>query len=299
MKAKTVTHIGNITDSHNNTLLKMWEVSVSEGKRPLNRHQHLNFEIMMVTSGGGIYTTASGSYPLLPGDMFVFSSNEWHCITEVGKEGLCITNLQFTPTFIRTGHSTFPDLSSAFSFNFCFYHNPAFQNRIAASNTLHLKSLFTSIQTELKDQQQEYAISIKSILTLLLINLIRDHNYAESERTVSQEQFLTIQQALSYIDDHFNEKITLKELSTLAGLTPNYFCFLFKQVSGLTLSDYLCAKRIDKAIQLLATESNFTNIIDIAADCGYNNTANFNKAFKKTTGMTPSEYRAGMHTFIS
>jgi len=299
MKPKTVTHIGHIQDTHHNTLLKMWEVSVPEGHRPLNKHQHLSFEIMMVTSGSGIYTTASGSYPLLPGDMFVFSSNEWHCITEVEKTGLNITNLQFTPTFIRTGHSVAPDLASTFNFNFCFYHNPAFQNRIPALDTQYLQTLFTSIKTELTVQQPEYALSVKSILLLLLINLIRNHNYAEKERSINTEQFVTIQQALSYIDDHFTEKITLQELSTLAGLTPNYFCYLFKQVNGLTLSDYICAKRIDKAVQLLAKNSYLTNIINIAADCGYNNTANFNKAFKKTTGMTPSEYRAGMHTMIS
>lgn len=299
MKAKTVTHIGHIEDTHHNTLLKMWEVSVPEGHRPLNKHQHLSFEIMMVTSGSGIYTTASGSYPLLPGDMFVFSSNEWHCITEVGNSGLNITNLQFTPTFIRTGHSTAPDLTSAFNFNFCFYHNPAFQNRIPAPDAQYLQSLFTYIKKELTVQQPEYVLSVKSVLLLLLINLIRNQNYVEKERSVNAEQFATIQQTLSYIDKHFTEKLTLQELSTLAGLTPNYFCFLFKQVSGLTLSDYISAKRIDMAIQLLATESRLTNIIDIATSCGYNSTANFNKIFKKTTGMTPSEYRANMHTMIS
>lgn len=299
MKAKTVTQIGHITDAHNNTLLKMWEVSVPEGRRPLTKHQHLNFEIMMAKSGNGVYTTASGNHPIASGDVFIFSSNEWHCITEVGKSGLSITNLQFAPTFIRSGYSSITDMTSALNSNFYFYHSPAFQNRIPAMNTLHLKPLFASIREELETQQQEYALSVKSTLSLLLINLIRHYNYAENENTVNLEQFLTIQQALSYIDDHFTEKITLQELSSLAGLTPNYFCFLFKQVSGLTLSEYINAKRIDKAIQLLATESNLTNIIDIAASCGYNNTANFNKIFKKTTGMTPSAYRANMHTMIS
>lgn len=299
MKAKTVTHIGHVSDSHNNMLLKMWEVSVPEGKRPLTKHQHLNFEIMMVKSGSGIYTTASGNYPIESGDIFVFSSNEWHCITEIGKSGLCITNLQFAPTFIRSGYTSFPDMSSVLNSNFCFYHSPTFQNRIPARVAFHLETQFASIRNELETLQPEYALSVKSLLSLLLINLIRHYSYAEKERTINAEQFLTIQQALSYIDKHFTEKVTLQELSTLAGLTPNYFCSLFKQVIGLTLSDYISAKRIDKAIQLLATESNLTNIIDIAASCGYNNTANFNKIFKKTTGMTPSEYRMNMHTMIS
>lgn len=299
MRTPTVTHIGHITDSHNNSLLKIWEVSVPEGKRPLTKHQHLNFEIMMVNSGSGIYTTASGDYPISLGDMFIFSSNEWHCITEVGKTGLCITNLQFAPVFIHSGHTAFLNRSCELNSNFCFYHNPTFQNRIPAKDTIFLTEQFSSIQSELEEQLPEYALSVKSLLSLLLINLIRHYNYTQNTRTINSEQFLTIEQALCYIDNHFTEKITLQELSTLAGLTPNYFCSLFKQVSGLTLSDYISAKRIDRAIHLLATESNLTNIIDIATSCGYNSTANFNKIFKKTTGMTPSEYRANMHTLIS
>ena len=50
------------------------------------------------------------------------------------------------------------------------------------------------------------------------------------------------------------------------------------------------SRRIDNAIFLLK-ENTEQNILDIALACGYNNTANFNKAFKKVTGTTPSKYR--------
>ena len=67
----------------------------------------------------------------------------------------------------------------------------------------------------------------------------------------------------------------------------------------MTLWDYISAKRINKAAQLLATETKTMNILDIATQCGYNSTANFNKAFKKITGMTPSEYRSNRNVMIS
>ena len=53
--------------------------------------------------------------------------------------------------------------------------------------------------------------------------------------------------------------------------------------------DYVNSRRIDAAIRLLA--DNELNILDIAVKCGFNNTANFNKTFKKITGLTPTEYR--------
>ena len=161
-----------------------------------------------------------------------------------------------------------------------------------------LKTLFLFIREELEAHLQEYIYSSKSLLLLFFINLIRHYNYVDFSKPISAEQLATIQNAFSYIDMHFIEKITLQEVSVLAGLTPNYFCALFKQVSGMTLSDYISAKRIDKAIHLLTNET-ATNIIDIATACGYNSTANFNKAFKRITGTTPREYRANTHTMIS
>ena len=94
-----------------------------------------------------------------------------------------------------------------------------------------------------------------------------------------------------YIDMHFQENLTLETLARLSGLTPNYFSSLFSKVSGIKLWDYINSRRIEAAMQLLKNESNL-NIIEIAAQCGFNNTANFNKAFKKAVGITPGEYRS-------
>lgn len=296
----TVTYdIGNITDSRNIPLLKMWRVDVPAGKRPLRQHQHLNFEIMTVNGGSGTYTTASAEYPICVGDVFVFSSNESHCITNVGKEGLQITNLQFDPMYLRNDQYGTGDSLSSGSLNFCFGHSQEFCSRIPASDAAKLTALLSHIRSELTGKEQEYALSVRSYLNLLLIRLIRDFHYAEEHSGINRDQYQSIQQVLSYIDLHFAEKISLQELSLLAGLTPNYFSTLFKQVSGMTLWNYISAKRIEKAAHLIASNDTQQNMIDIAIECGYNNTANFNKVFKKITGMTPREYRSSGQGLIS
>lgn len=296
MRKTTVYDLGNITDSQNSPLLKMWRVDVPAGKRPFQKHQHINFEIMTVNAGSGVYTTEKGKLPLLPGDVFVFSSNEFHCITDVGKEGLTITNLHFDPQYIRGSAA---DSFSALHTNFCFSHSEHFANRIPATAGFSLCTLLNHIQAELTNQDPEFALSVKSLLHLFLVILIRDFGYAAEDRNINCSQMQNIHRTLSYIDLHFAEKITLQDLADLAGLTPNYYCSLFKQVSGMTLWNYIGAKRIDKAIRLLTDDDVQENMIDIAAECGYNNTANFNKAFKKVTGMTPREYRNSGHVMIS
>ena len=296
----TVTYdIGSITDTKNIPLLKMWRVNVPAGKRPLRQHQHLNFEIMTVNGGSGIYTTADAEYPISVGDVFVFSSNEFHCITDVGQEGLQITNLQFDPMYLRSDQYGAGDSLCSRSLNFCFGHSPEFCSRIPSSEAAKLTCLLSDIRKELTLKEPEYALSVRSYLNLLLIRLIRDFHYAERYSGISHDQYQSIQQVLSYIDLHFAEKISLQELSLLAGLTPNYFSTLFKQVSGMTLWNYISAKRIEKAAHLISSNDTHQNMIDIATECGYNNTANFNKVFKKITGMTPREYRNSGQGLIS
>ena len=233
------------------------------------------------------------------GDVFIFSSNEQHCISAVGNDGLCITNLQFDPQFIQYTGTNFENTTSIANSPFCLQHNPFFQNRIEANKAIELVQLLDFIKKELQAQSNEYVLSVKSYLHLFLVNLVRNFNYIDKSNTRNVEQFSHIHQALTFIDEHFTEQITLQELAALTGLTPNYLCSLFKQINGMSLWDYISAKRINRAVQLLTFEGHTMNILDIATQCGYNSTANFNKTFKKVTGMTPSEYRSNRHSMIS
>lgn len=296
MDTTKIMELNKITDQNGTQLLRMWKVQVPAGKRPLQHHRHLNFEIMYVNSGSGTYTTESAEYPILPGDLFVFSSNEFHCITDVGEEGLQITNLHFNPQFLW---SAIPENTTHLNFNFCFFHHPDFVNRIVSSDADSIPFLFQQIAHELAKNKLEYLTSIKALIQLLLISLIRNHNYLNTHPEVNGEQIHNIQHTLSFIDEHFSDKITLQELSALAGLTPTYFSTLFKQVTGISLWNYITSKRIDKAIRLITSENYKGNMLDAAIECGFNNTANFNKTFKKITGVTPTEYKSGKYSDIS
>ena len=63
----------------------------------------------------------------------------------------------------------------------------------------------------------------------------------------------------------------------------------FKKVMGTSFIDYLNEYRLSMASRLLLTTSD--NILEIAAECGYDNLSYFNRLFKKKFGVTPSAYR--------
>ena len=86
-------------------------------------------------------------------------------------------------------------------------------------------------------------------------------------------------------------EISLDSVSEILNISPSYFSVYFCSVMGIKLWDYITENRIELAMRALESNSGDT-MLDIALQSGFNNTANFNKAFRKFTGRTPSEYRA-------
>lgn len=98
-----------------------------------------------------------------------------------------------------------------------------------------------------------------------------------------------VRKAKSYIKEHLNEDISVYNIAEMLYLTPTYFSKLFKHVTGEGCNNYITSKRIQRAKLLLETTSMKTGKIAILV--GYKDTNYFSLAFKKQTGMSPTEFR--------
>jgi len=96
-------------------------------------------------------------------------------------------------------------------------------------------------------------------------------------------------QALTYISDHFHEKVSVEQIAEKTGMPFRTFSRYFKKRTGKTASAYLNELRIEQAmVKLIETDD---PIQSIAESCGFSQLSHFSNRFKKTTGQTPSEYR--------
>ncbi len=287
-----VENIGEITTANGEALLKMWHAIVDPEIRGMRHHNHTRFEITLVVSGSGVYSTPTGVFVIQKGDVLVFSGNEWHCITEIHDCGLELINLHFEPRYLLgNSHNSLSEKHM----DFCFAHSSEFKNYIPAKDAGFLAEQILRIEHELKEQPDEYALCIKSHLNLLLISLIRDYHYCTQ---VPTHRISEILKALKYIDTHFTEPITLEEIAREAGVTPTYFSAIFKNFCNITLWNYISAKRIEKASRMILDENFSGTMLDIALACGFQNTANFNKVFRKYTGTTPSGFRTSQDSLL-
>lgn len=282
-----IERIGELVSSRDETMLKMWRVNVEAGKRPYRRHCHTQFEISLIVNGEGEYTTKRNKFHMKKGDIIIFSSNELHNISEVGKDGLSIINLHFEPRYLSGSKS---DLLGQGYMNFCFIHSHSFNNLINAEDATPIRKLVEQIKDELTQKGAEYKLAIKSYINLIMILLIREFNY-KSDEQLPTAQLSNMLKATKYIDRNISEKLSLDDISSVAGMSPNYFSTLFKQLNGTALWDYISAKRIEKAIGLILGDGEDMTMLSVALECGFNSTASFNRIFKKQTGMTPTQFK--------
>lgn len=98
-----------------------------------------------------------------------------------------------------------------------------------------------------------------------------------------------IKRAINYIQNNFDQDLSLEEIAEVVHLNPSYLSHIFKEETGSGFSDYLTEIRLDKA-QVLLKNSN-QNITTIANQVGYKNANYFSQVFKKKFSLTPTEYR--------
>ena len=99
----------------------------------------------------------------------------------------------------------------------------------------------------------------------------------------------TLNDTISYINEHFTEELCLNELAARCSLSPFYFTRVFTKETGMTPHQYLLATRVNAAKFLLKTTD--LSIKEIAFESGFPNESSFCNTFHKWEGNTPSQYR--------
>lgn len=99
---------------------------------------------------------------------------------------------------------------------------------------------------------------------------------------------------VEYLKNRIHDPLlSVEEISDHLSLSVSYIRQVFKEAYGITLADFILEARIENVKKLL--ESTNWTIADIAGSSGFQTKSHFHTAFKKTTGMTPNEYRRDRH----
>lgn len=150
------------------------------------------------------------------------------------------------------------------------------------------------------DEERAYNISDMYILKMdacATVDAVKDMHtemfaYFTEQMAVLDKQSVfskPIVQCMDYVYHHLYEPIHVKDLSAAVGLNASYLCTLFKKETGRTVSEYVLAKRLEAAENMLKY-SDYT-YAQISAYLAFSSQSYFSRVFRECTGFTPKAYR--------
>ena len=173
------------------------------------------------------------------------------------------------------------------------------KNRVTVFGTDHpvnptLKRFMRESYEEYTDKDICYKLPIRANIYHMMTALLRYYCGSKNELDrMIYHNVLRLRPVISYIDEHYKEKIYIEELSAMINVSPDYFTKMFKESIGKTPIDYINGMRVNSAMEMLCTtEMSMTEIADAIGFCNPNY---FHKIFKQYMLTSPLAYRKSTH----
>ncbi|CAM4442918.1 helix-turn-helix transcriptional regulator [Paenibacillus typhae] len=157
--------------------------------------------------------------------------------------------------------------------------------------------LIESIYEEDTRRGEGYAYLIKArlfeLLTVILREVPRNNagrlpKFSEDTLSQSREMLERLERIFIYVEQHYQEPITLNEVARHMGFSPYYFTKLFKKHTGMTFVAFLNEYRLNKAKWILLNED--LPMSAVAESAGFGSVKTFHHFFKSATGISPLKY---------
>ena len=162
---------------------------------------------------------------------------------------------------------------------------------LTGAEKAEISLLAERIVSEMSDNRYSKELMIQTLTVELMINLSRAmrNEWEENIRVKTGKAKELVAIARQYMDDNFDQGITVAQAAQYVFLSQGYFTRAFRDETGMSPMNYLMKKRIARACLLL--ENNEIKVSAISLQSGFSSPQRFNVAFRKLMGMTPMEYR--------
>ena len=255
-------------------------------KHAENQKTNIYWTLIYIRGGIGMYLLESDLRPVNQGDLILLPPRVSYSFSEVelGDE----YNANVDAVVLRFDNAWLADLLTVFrTMNKVVLKIREIVDPYAIEGPKWMK--VSALLDELsKAGASRQAIIIIDIMELLTSpkDMVRILQSAHQTSLTLEERKEKIER---YISTNLFAKVSLEEVAAYLGMNRTYFCLFFKRHYGKGFADYLNDLRVDKAASMLLQGDR--QISEIAKECGFKTAAYFTRAFRRSRGMTPGEYR--------
>ncbi len=239
-------------------------------KETFNEHYHNLFEIYFITKGTCTYFIDNKVYDLIPGDIVLIPEGVMHDTKyKSAKHSRMLINcsLRYIPS----------SLGPAINNMLYLYRNPNLYDDIY--------KIFTDIEKEYNKPDEITDDIFVCYVNLLFFTLVRNENFCKKLKSNSD----FVQNALEYVQNNFNDDISLTSVAQIFNVSPEHLSRTFKKQTGFGFNKYLTLLRLKEAETLLKETT--LPINEIASRSGFSDGNYFSLIFKKFHGLSPKEVR--------
>lgn len=251
-------------------------------------HWHPEIELTLVREGSISYQVNEKIYPLRAAQGLFCNSNMLHTGHRLESEDCSYLSITFHPRLLYGYHSSIMEnkyvhsiLNSPACSSICFTPDIPWQK--------HVLELIEHIRLLSATPPHSGELQIQIALMTIWQEIFDHAEVTENENQKPNKDTTRIRQIIEYIQMHYQENITLEQLSNHVHLCSNETCRMFKRCMKQTIFDYLIHYRIERSLEYIQqTDMSITQISDLV---GFATPNYFSRVFKKDIGCTPMEYR--------
>lgn len=271
--------------------LKVSELDIVKNSDMKSQHYHDSIELFVLMEGKRYFFTDRKIRVLEAGSVILIAPGQIHKTSTYNDDP---RHRRFLLQFSREGSETL--IRSFFSMSF-----DEFGQKYSGAAVFRKERWKTLLQAaeNLKNEfgrEKPFLPLVRLQAHEILLLYAEELDYIrglqeEEQNTVllSSDIHNSIQQVIEYLNEHYMDEILLDDLSRRFFISRAYLTRSFKQMTGVTVIQYLTVIRIRQACVMLKDTSE--SIASIAEKCGFSNATYFENVFRRLHGMTPGNYR--------
>lgn len=251
-------------------------------------HWHKTVELFYIESGTLEYFTPRGKWVFPAGSGGLVNANVLHTTRPQPERGKTVQLLHiFDPAFLAGGHGSrieqkyiLPMLADPQLDLLALYPDDPEEGRILD----RIRAAFA-----LPEEEAGYELRLRGALSEIWLALFLRARPQPDSRARGDRAGAALKQMMSYLYEHYAEKLSVAQLAAAAFLSERECFRLFREALHTTPAEYLRDYRLQRACQMLAEGQDSVSAIGYA--CGLGSSSSFGRVFRQQLGCTPLEYR--------